>query len=207
MYTKKVGDNALPSFSWTWREIQYHIGQLIANYCYPRNWPTSSARSDIRKDNRLSLTFGIHPRIVAMENISTLDSWMEQLGHMLNVKGVVAVGECGLDDTGLKERDIKKQEKYFKRQIELAVKKRLPIVIHCRGSKRTDERCLNCLTHFTIQLQDTSPLFQWRTSYILQMEIGFPKLQIWNIALHSIRRKISKLQILSMPYETRRFDC
>jgi len=108
MYAKEVGNSVLPLFSWTWGGIQYHISQLIANYCYPRNWPTSSARSDIRKDNRLNLTFGIHPRIIAMEKTSTLDSWMEQLGHMLNVTRVVAVGECGLDDTGLEERDIKK---------------------------------------------------------------------------------------------------
>ncbi|CAC5408848.1 unnamed protein product [Mytilus coruscus] len=93
MLSKKLGTNSLPPLSWTWSNTDYRISYLISNYCYPRNWPSSKLRSEIRKDKRIKLTFGIHPRIVELENTSKLNGWISDLEWMLKANRVVAVGE------------------------------------------------------------------------------------------------------------------
>lgn len=55
-------------------------------------------------------------------------------------KGVVAIGECGLDyyriPDGLNEKDFKaKQKDVFLQHIALAQEKNLPLILHCRASK------------------------------------------------------------------------
>jgi TatD DNase family protein len=102
-------------------------------------------RSRVREDPRIRFTYGIHPRIVTLERTSTQNIWMEDLDHKLNTTKVVAVGECGLYSTDMKT-DINKQLEYFEKQIVLALKKSVPVVIHCRGDTRLDEQCLNSLT-------------------------------------------------------------
>ena len=143
--SKISGDDTLPPYQWRWGGIDYSISHLITNYCYPRNWPSSKIRSRVREDPRIKFTYGIHPRIVTLERTSTLNNWIDDLDHRLNTTKVVAVGECELESTDLKT-DINKQLEYFEKQIVLAVKKNLPLVIHCRGDKRLDEQCLNSLT-------------------------------------------------------------
>ncbi|CAG2207161.1 tatD [Mytilus edulis] len=152
---KKNRHHFITSLFWTWSNKDYQISHLISNYCYPRNWPSSDLRSKIRQDNRIKLTFGIHPRIVEMENTSKLNEWISDLEWLLKANRVVAVGECGLDNSGRKW-DVEKQIKFFEKQIVIAVKRDLPLVIHCRGDERTDEICLNTLVqllpkHFNIQ--------------------------------------------------------
>ncbi|CAG2227153.1 unnamed protein product [Mytilus edulis] len=83
MLSKKIGTISLPHFFWTWSNKDYQISHLISNYCYPRNWPSSDLRSKIRQDNRIKLTFGIHPRIVEMENTSKLNEWISDLEWLL----------------------------------------------------------------------------------------------------------------------------
>ena len=146
MLSRKFKTNSLPIYSWDWNDRQYQIKHLVANYCFPRNWPGSSVRSTIREDDRIWLTFGIHPRLVFVEKRQVLDSWLETLKHLVMATKVVAVGECGLDTSSNQtERDIRRQLEYFKKQIILASDKNLPLVIHCRGDDRTDELCLNTL--------------------------------------------------------------
>ncbi|MDO9628407.1 MAG: TatD family hydrolase [Acholeplasmataceae bacterium] len=74
----------------------------------------------------LFATVGVHPGYVEGSTTNHLES-------LLNHKKVVAIGECGLDfywKTDNKEL----QYKVFKEQIELAVKKKLPLIIHTRDS-------------------------------------------------------------------------
>ena len=53
MLSKRSGDDALPPYKWRWGGIDYSIFHLIANYCYPRNWPSSKIRSRVREDPRI----------------------------------------------------------------------------------------------------------------------------------------------------------
>jgi Tat protein secretion system quality control protein TatD with DNase activity len=80
-----------------------------------------------------------------MERTTILDNWMEDLDDKLNTTNVIAIGECGLDSTDQKT-DITKHLKYFEKQIVLAARKRLSLVVHCRGARRLDEQCLNSRT-------------------------------------------------------------
>ena len=71
---------------------------------------------------------GVHP--------SDCDKYNEQeLENMLNSnnKKIVAIGEIGLDYYWSKD-DKEKQKQVFESQIKLAIKHKLPIVIHCRDA-------------------------------------------------------------------------
>jgi len=69
---------------------------------------------------------GIHPQSPSVE--------VEGLEKLIT-KEVVAIGECGLEFVG--EYDQKSQEICFRKQIELAQKYKLPLIIHAR--KAVDE--------------------------------------------------------------------
>jgi len=57
----------------------------------------SGTRREIRKDNLLELTFGIHPRIVNLESRRQINNLLVDLEVLIGAKRVVAVGETGLD--------------------------------------------------------------------------------------------------------------
>jgi TatD DNase family protein len=72
---------------------------------------------------------GVHPHDARTYN----ENVEQQLTEMLKKSKVVAVGEIGLDFyRDLSPRDI--QKKVFRKQLELAVKHDLPVVIHTRES-------------------------------------------------------------------------
>lgn len=70
---------------------------------------------------------GIHPQDVA-DDVNLLEVLVKN-------PNVIAVGECGLEFLG--EVDKEKQEKVFRKQIELAQKYQKPLIIHAR--KAVDE--------------------------------------------------------------------
>lgn len=74
-------------------------------------------------------TVGVHPH-----DAKTLDDYvLSKLSSMAEHEKVMAIGEVGLDYyRDLSPRDI--QKKVFRAQLELAVDKKLPIVIHTRDS-------------------------------------------------------------------------
>ena len=85
-----------------------------------------------KKQKKYKASVGIHPQAVKKEKE------LEELEELvrLNKKWIVAIGECGLDfsENGA---DKKLQEIRFRSQIELAVKYKLPLIIHAR--KAVDE--------------------------------------------------------------------
>jgi len=76
-------------------------------------------------------TAGVHPH-----DAKTYDGEVEeQLLRLLEHKKTVAVGEIGLDFyRDLSPRPV--QKKIFRRQLEIAIEKKLPVVIHTRESFR-----------------------------------------------------------------------
>ena len=75
----------------------------------------------------LKAAVGIHPQDIN-DDINLLE-------ELVKNENVIAVGECGLEFVG--EVDIKKQEEYFRKQIELAIKYDKALIIHAR--KAMDE--------------------------------------------------------------------
>lgn len=77
---------------------------------------------------------GIHPQQTDPENPDSPETQIAKLDKLL--ANAVAVGECGLDYSpappGEKDRSRSDQELLFRRQIELAAKHKLPLIIHAR---------------------------------------------------------------------------
>lgn len=122
------------------------LNLLIANYCYPNNWPSSSRRQEIRKDQRLRFTYGIHPNLAKSTPQRKLQGWMDDLSTMLETRKVVGVGECGLDVRGeTSGKELDRQIKVFKQHLRLAKSRKLTVVIHCRGDDWVQDICLKTM--------------------------------------------------------------
>ncbi|CAG2254367.1 tatD [Mytilus edulis] len=119
LYLKETRHSGLPSLTWDETDRHVEIQFLISNYCFPRNWPSSKDRHQLRKDKRLLFTFGIHPRMVSRETKRQMESWLSDLEVLVEAK-----------------------------KLQLAKVKQLPVVIHCRGlsgEDSTDDKCLGVM--------------------------------------------------------------
>lgn len=71
----------------------------------------------------------------ASEESVAYDFHYEDFKKMAQNEKVVAIGECGLDFFHLeREEDKEKQEKIFRKQIELSLEISKPLMIHCRDA-------------------------------------------------------------------------
>lgn len=81
-------------------------------------------------------SIGIHPQKTDPETNLSPEEQIEALIDLTKQKGVVAIGECGLDYSpappGEENRDRKEQYFLFKEQIKIAKKAGLPIIVHSR---------------------------------------------------------------------------
>lgn len=78
---------------------------------------------------------GIHP--TESESITDVDSVRKQLDELLNDEKAVSIGECGLDFFRVEGdfREYKtKQIEIFEMQIELAIMRGKPLMVHCRDA-------------------------------------------------------------------------
>ncbi len=75
------------------------------------------------------VTIGFHPSEASITTISDLAFMEELLSHIK----VVGIGEIGLDYHYGKD-DMEKQKEIFRRQMEIAEKHHLPVVIHSRDA-------------------------------------------------------------------------
>ena len=81
---------------------------------------------------------GLHPVYVDKNYLQEL----EFVKNEINQNNFVAIGEIGLDKYWSTEF-YKQQIKAFEMQIDLAVKKNLPIIIHCRDAYEDAQRIIN----------------------------------------------------------------
>jgi len=86
-------------------------------------------------------TIGIHPHEAKLAT----DADFQELGQLARKPKVIAWGEIGLDYFyDHSPRDVQKQ--VFLKQLERAGAARLPVVIHCRPSDRSDNAWEDCLS-------------------------------------------------------------
>ena len=70
-------------------------------------------------------------------------AWDERLDRLLRDSRVVAVGEIGIDVTHSAYPDISLQLPLFERQLDIALTKNLPVVLHSRGCEsRAADLCI-----------------------------------------------------------------
>jgi len=98
----------------------------------------------IVKYNNIYLTIGFHPDEVDNVNASDLE-WLEEL--IKTNKRIIGVGEIGLDYHWVKENK-DKQIDLFEKQLELAEKLELPVVIHTRDAT---EDTINTLKKYKVK--------------------------------------------------------
>lgn len=84
----------------------------------------------IKKYPNIYLTIGLHPDEIKDYNENTIN-YLEDL--IINNKKIIGIGEIGLDYYHNKE-NIEEQKELFIKQLELAKKLNLPVVIHSRDA-------------------------------------------------------------------------
>lgn len=81
---------------------------------------------------------GIHPQQTDPDNSASLEEQIQQLAGLASNKDVVVIGECGLDFSpappGEKDRSKEEQVFLFLKQIEIAKKNKLALIVHTRES-------------------------------------------------------------------------
>jgi TatD DNase family protein len=84
------------------------------------------------KHDNIYAAVGVHPHDVGKYEPEVIKRELEKLAKS---KKVVAIGECGLDYYRLESNQgITKQKEVFKRELKLAHKLNLPLIIHCRNA-------------------------------------------------------------------------
>ncbi|CAF2955192.1 unnamed protein product [Rotaria sp. Silwood2] len=105
-------------------------------------------------------TVGIHPKYFNSQSLyKVLDNMRNHLEishNNTNSKNkIVAVGECGLDETSI--APIEQQIFIFEKQIDFALQFHLPIVLHCRGTHLYSQ-LFHCLRN---RVSNTNLKFHW----------------------------------------------
>jgi len=105
------------------RAKQNGISDIIIPGISANNWPKINTLCEQNKN--LHPCYGLHPYWVDQHKESDL----EKLKQYINNKPCVAIGECGLDYRP-EQADRKKQQYFFEAQLDIALEKKLPVVIH-----------------------------------------------------------------------------
>lgn len=121
---------------------------------------------------------GIHPQQTDPQNSQTPQEQIRILETLARAKEVVAIGECGLDYSSAPqgEKDRSKEEQFFlfKKQIEIAQKLNLPLIVHSR--KAFDNTIAILKNHFN-QLNQLQGVFHCYSAGVKEIktvgEIGF----------------------------------
>lgn len=88
---------------------------MVANYCFPNQWPSSSQRSELRKKPQIHFSYVIRPLTVNNLSYSKWKQLLKDLETLAGSASTVSIGECGLDISN-KRPHITKQMDYFEKQ-------------------------------------------------------------------------------------------
>ena len=121
------------------------FGGAIVNFCQPSEWGQGPGQKQVSallrnsaKDARVGITIGCHPHFADQmtparwTQIETLISSPSDEFPWLRV---VAVGECGLDYSRKNTVPVQVQKRVFIKQIKLAMKYDIPLVLHIREAE------------------------------------------------------------------------
>ncbi len=117
------------------RSLEKGVKKII---CVSSNLTDSSKAIDISKEHPsiVYAAVGIHPHQTNPQEKLSIKKQIEKLKELAKKKGVVAIGECGLDLSPAppmeKDRPEKEQIFLFKEQIKIALSSNLPILVHSR---------------------------------------------------------------------------
>jgi TatD DNase family protein len=96
--------------------------------------------------NEVYCTIGLHPNYVKEKS-----SEVDKIFNLIDTSNkIIGIGECGIDLFRSKD-NLKEQVKYFELQIEFAIKKKLPLIIHSRDSHNEIIKVLNNYKNFNFK--------------------------------------------------------
>ncbi|XP_077486100.1 3'-5' RNA nuclease TATDN2-like [Amblyomma americanum] len=102
----------------------------VANFCDPHTFKQRHMWDAILTEDGVWGAFGCHPHM-AREYSEEID---EDLIRALEHPKVVALGEIGLDYSRRNKCEHGQQKRVFRRQVQIALNGRLPLIIHSRDS-------------------------------------------------------------------------
>jgi len=119
---------------------------FINNFCDPYSWPQQSPPSLLNTKDfpelKIFYTVGCHPHYAQFMESSDAEEQLRTLLEMGKGRGLLAVGECGLDVSNNSRVALGTQISAFKRQILLSLSLSLPLVLHLRGTEELGSEVL-----------------------------------------------------------------
>ena len=122
---------------------QCQLSLVVTNFCDPENFGQLSKRlNTILQDERLRVSFGIHPKIHLSQNkkVYLKQTVTANLRKFLNNQKTVAFGEVGLDFEKEVGRGWANQEFMLETLLnsvkDILKNRNLPVVLHLRGGHR-----------------------------------------------------------------------
>lgn len=103
------------------------IVKLITSSVVPEQWEKSITLS--HNHSQIECTIGVHPWYVKETHFPVLN----EIEKIAQQHKIVGIGEIGLDRK-IDEPSFELQEEMFIKQLEIAKKINLPVIIHCRGA-------------------------------------------------------------------------
>ena len=123
------------------------FGGCIANFCDPRSWADGRGGCGVVEElrscmtqSRVFLALGCHPRFA--DRIGSLQLQKLELLARERRGGLVAIGECGLDLSLNNKLPLNVQRKAFSAQVSLALRLKLPLVLHIREAEKEGRQLL-----------------------------------------------------------------
>ncbi|XP_052092716.1 uncharacterized protein LOC127729098 [Mytilus californianus] len=104
----------------------------VAVFCHPSSFRSDGLWNEIAKEKDVWITFGCHPKNAT----EFTDRTEMNLKFCLMNPKVVALGEIGLDYSGIFEKHKEVQQIVFRKQIQIALDMNKPLVIHCRDAEQ-----------------------------------------------------------------------
>ena len=127
--------------------LEDKFGGCVANFCDPRSWADGRGGRGVVEElrscmnqSRAFLALGCHPRFA--DRLGSLQLQRLELLARERKGGLVAIGECGLDLSSNNKLSLNVQKKAFSAQVSLALRLKLPLVLHIRKAEEEGRQLL-----------------------------------------------------------------
>ena len=118
--------------------LKEKFGGCIANFYNPLSWCCGPGGREVLDElrncmvqKRVFLAIGCHPRFA--DQLGGLQ--LQRLEQLARGRNLVAIGECGLDLSNNNKLSLNVQRRAFAAQVSLALRLKVPLVLHIREAE------------------------------------------------------------------------
>ena len=138
-YSAKSLSVAIEGYESVASQVTYSLEWAVASFCFPGQFPSGTERYRLLQDKRLRLAFGIHPKSADVN-----PGILEDVQLLLRARGVVALGEVGIDYSSTSNPSKACQKRVLQELLVTARELGLPVILHCRGDGASQD-CLQVM--------------------------------------------------------------